>query len=719
MVKDILSRDLGLISIVSISTGAMVGAGIFILPGVAADLAGPAVVLSFIVAGLIALTAALSVSELATAMPASGGAYVFISRSMGPFMGSIAGWGVWISLILKGSFALVGLSAYMSIFWSVPFSFKYISIALCIFLLILNGLGARATGKFQTIIITIVLILLIIFILGGTAYIDTGNYEPFVPEGFGGVFAAAGLVFVSYIGVTQIASVAEEIKDPEKNIPRGILISLFLMMLIYSLVVLVIVGTLPLGELVESYTPVAAAGETFLGSPGSIVIAIIAVIALISMANAAILTTTRYPFAMSRDQLMPKWLLEINPKYSTPHNSIILTGIVMVFLIAFVNVIDLAKLASVFTILTFALIHFSVIIFRYVLPTNYNPTFQSPFFPYIQFIGIGASFVLIAQIGLIPIMSAIVLFIFGMAWFYFYGIERVSFKGAFQEALTSSKELQEKHEESVKMDEKAIKILIPLSKLKHEGDLLKLASWITEKRRSIIQVIQIKEVPFQTPMEVVKGLIEGAETDFERRTHKFAKKIGLNVETFEILTHDWKNSVVTFAKNHDTDLILLDWEEEFHQELIHGSDVHWIMQHAPCDVTVFKDRGLGKIHDIMLTSTSDVIDNLKVRMANSIGMANRASVTYFQVVDPNLNLLQRRNINKYHDNLKNSCTCQTRSIVIESRNVDREIISEARLHDMIILSATEQPRITNSIFGYVEDRVIKKVDCSVLITKHN
>jgi amino acid transporter len=722
MVKDVLSRDLGLFSVIAISTGSMVGAGIFILPGFAAGLAGPAVIISFLLAGLIALTAALSVSELATAMPASGGAYVFISRSMGPLMGSIAGWGVWTSLMLKGTFALVGLNAYLLLVVSVPFSTTMVSLGLCIFLLILNGLGARASGRFQTAVITLVLSLLALFIILGVPSVNAAQYEPFAPAGLQGILAATGLVFVSYIGVTKIASIAEEVKNPEKNIPRGILISLTLMMIIYALVVSVVVGVYPMGQLVTSQTPISDAGGIFMGEWGSIAIAIVAVIALVSMANAAILTTTRYPFAMSRDQLMPKWLLKIDPRFSTPRNSILFTGIIMLVLIAFFDVISLAKLASVFTILIFIFMHVALIIFRYAKPTGYKPPFKSPLFPFVQIMGIGASLVLISQMGFLPLISALVLVLFGIGWFYFYGVKFVSFKGAFREAMSISKDQKLRHVESARIDSKAIKILIPLSKLKHEGDLLTLASWMTRDRTAVIQVVQIKEVPIQTPFEEVKDMVKGAETEFERRTHYLAKSLGVSVETYEILSHDWKQSVVNFAENTGSDLILLDWEEEFHHELIHGSDLHWIMEHAPCDVTVFKDRGITEIGDILLTSTTDAYDNVKVRMANSVGLAKNASVTFFQVIDPELSVLQKRNIKVYHEKLNENCLCECKSILIESTNPYREIVKESKKHGLIILSATEYTseyqKLKDAIFGHIEDRVIKKVDCSVLITKH-
>jgi amino acid transporter len=715
MVKEILSRDLGLFATVSISIGAMVGAGIFILPGFAFDLAGPAVVLAFICAGLIALTAAVSKSELATAMPTAGGAYVFISKSMGPLAGSIAGWGIWASLILKGSFALVGLSAYLAVVIILPFTSKIISLSLCIFLLILNALGSRATGKFQSVIITLVLLTLVVFIISGFPKVDMGQFTPLAPSGSFGVLAATGLVFVSYIGVTKIASVAEEIKEPEKNIPRAMFISLFVMMAIYSFVVFVLVGTYPHDELAHTYTPISSAGEIFLGHYGAVVIAIVAVIALISMANAAILSGTRYPFAMSRDQLMPKWLLSINKRFSTPHNSIIFTGVVMVAFITFFDVVSIAKLASVFTMLMFIFNHFALLILRYTHPKWYKPKYKAPLFPVVQVVGIIATFALITQMGFLSALATVILFILGLAWFFFYGKKRVSFQGAFMDAVEFDLEQKAKHIESAKFDHKEIRILIPLGKLKHEKDLLSLARWIAKGRKSITHVVQIKEVPFQTPFEVVKGTVEGTESEFEERAHEIAKLIGLNIETYEILSHDWKQSVMNFAEKNGSDLILLDWEEEFRYELVHGSDVHWIMDNAPCDVAVFKDRGFKRKGDILLITTSDVYDNTKVRMANSIGVATEATVTFFQVIDPKTNVIQRRRINKYHDMLNEKSLCESKSMVVESKNLEKEVLKEAENHSMIILSASDEASLKESIFGHVEDRIIKKVDTSILI----
>jgi len=242
---------------------------------------------------------------------------------------------------------------------------------------------------------------------------------------------------------------------------------------------------------------------------------------------------------------------------------------------------------------------------------------------------------------------------------------------------------------------------------------------MTERRKgAVIQVVLIKEVPYQTPFEEVKGLIKGAETEFERRTHELAQNISAQVETYEVISHDWKQSVVNFAKSQDVDIILLDWEEEFHHELIHGTDVHWIMDHAHCDVTIFKDRGLAEVDDLLLTTVEEVYDNIKVRIANSIGYSKRARVTFFQVADPQASMLQKRSVRKYHDLLKRNCICESDSLIIESKDIEEEIIKESKKHDMIILGASRYHRLKDALFGHIEDRVIRKVDCSVLITKH-
>src|SRR5699024_1894106 len=201
-------------------------------------------------------------------------------------------------------------------------------------LLGVNLVGVKQTGRLQAAVVSVVLLALLVFIAIGAINVTSTNFHPFFSHGGGGVLAAAGFVFVSYAGVTKIASVAEEVEGAGRNIPRAVLGSVILMMAVYTLVVYVVVGTTPVASITDSYTPMAAAAGQFLGNGGTIAVAVIAVFALLSMANAGILSSSRYPLAMSRDALAPPRFSEISDRFGTPISAITFTAIAMLVLIA-------------------------------------------------------------------------------------------------------------------------------------------------------------------------------------------------------------------------------------------------------------------------------------------------------------------------------------------------------------------------------------------------
>lgn len=241
--KSDLERDLGLYATVMISMGAMIGSGIFVLPALGLKKAGPAVILAYILAGLVVMPAALSKAEMATAMPESGGTYLYIDRAMGPLAGTVAGIGAWFSLVFKSSFALVGLGAYLLLL--VPLSGELVTavaLGLAALIVVLNIVGTEQSGKAQSIVVTAVVVALVAYILNAGVAVDPARFGGFTQKGTGGIVTAAAFVFVSYAGVTKVASVAEEVENPDRNLPLGILISMGAMMLLYTLVVAAVVG---------------------------------------------------------------------------------------------------------------------------------------------------------------------------------------------------------------------------------------------------------------------------------------------------------------------------------------------------------------------------------------------------------------------------------------------------------------------------------------------
>ena len=438
-----LERDLGLYSAVTLSMGAMIGGGIFVLPAVGYKKAGPAVIAAYLLAGLIVLPNALSKAEMATAMPEDGGTYLYINRAMGPLFGTVAGIGVWFSLVFKSAFALVGLGAYLLLLIEIPAGLiKVVALALGAVVILLNIVGTEKSAQAQGILVTAVVLVLGAYVVGGFGSSASAQYTPFVTHGATGILTATAFVFVSYAGIGEVASVAEEISRPGRNIPRAMLISIGVMMLIYTAVVGVIVGVVPAETLVgggpsggTSLTPMADGAERLFGGVGLAVVAVTAVLALTSMANAGVLGTSRFLLAMSRDSLLPDVVGQINRRFLTPVNAVLVTGAVLLALIAFVPVVNLAKLASAFLILVFSLENISVIVFRESDVAFYNPEFRSPGYPFIQILGVVGGLVLITQMGLISIVGAVGISAGSALWYLLYARSRTEKTGVLARYL--------------------------------------------------------------------------------------------------------------------------------------------------------------------------------------------------------------------------------------------------------------------------------------------
>ncbi|HXK50280.1 MAG TPA: APC family permease, partial [Clostridiales bacterium] len=285
----------------------MISSGLFILPGLAYVHAGPGVILSYMIAGFLALTGVLSHAELVSAMPKAGGSYFFVTRSMGPAVGTIDGLIVWFSISLKSSFALIGMAAFTHLF--IDLDINLTALTLCIFFTLINIAGVREAGRFQVIIVMALISLILMYIYSGVSRVDVNNLSPFAPHGVLSLFSTAGMVFVSYGGLLKVASVAEEAKDPTRNVPLGMIMSLGIVSILYALVIFVTTGVLgtKLGTTVESatITPITDGASAVMGRFGYYALSVAAILAFVSTANAGIMSASRYLLALSRDELIP------------------------------------------------------------------------------------------------------------------------------------------------------------------------------------------------------------------------------------------------------------------------------------------------------------------------------------------------------------------------------------------------------------------------------
>ena len=426
-----LKKELGLFDTYAIATGATLSSGFFLLPGLAAVAVGSAVPLAYLLAGLLIVPGLVSMAELATAMPRAGGVYYFLDRSMGPLMGTIGGFGTWIALVLKSAFALIGIGAYLGLFLP-DVNLAPISAAFVIVFGFLNMLGAKKSTSFQSVMVVGLLALLVLFTGFGLLNIEPANFGGVFLQAPTSIVATAGLVVVSYMGLTQVASIAEEVRDPERNIPLGMFLAFGTAILVYSVGTAVMVGVVSADVLAREgggLTPVATVANVLVGPWGTILMTAAAVLAFSSVANAGILSASRYPLAMSRDNILPQFFSRITAG-GAPFNAILVTVCLILVFVVFFDATNVAKLAGAFQLTMFALSCLAVIVMRESRIESYDPRFRSPFYPWLHIMGVLAPFWLIVEMGLLPSLFTGGVIMFGAMWHSYYARERVDREGA-------------------------------------------------------------------------------------------------------------------------------------------------------------------------------------------------------------------------------------------------------------------------------------------------
>ena len=446
-VAETLERKLSLFSVIIISLASMLGTGLFVIPALAmVEMGGSGsnpvggIWLAFLLAGIVILPATISKSELATAMPSSGGAYVYIEKSFGPQIGTVLGVGLWATTMFKSAFALLGFKAYLWVLeemFEIKINIEIAALILLLFIVIINILGVKQIKKIQTPIVLVSVFFLTIICIKALLTMPMNWDNAFSKDAFGsGIVSIAetsAFVFVAYAGVTKIAAIGGEIKEPEKNIPLGLLLSLGISCIIYVIFSIIMVSAVDPSEYISGENsaredPVYVFVDSVAGQTFAQISAFLAITMLIGMALAGVMATSRFPFAMARDNLLPQSIENVHPKYNTPHLSIIITGIAMGFCISFLPVKDIAKLASGFKIMIFIMINCCVIVLRTSSKSHswYKPKWKSPFFPIIQILGILVSIWLIYLMGSKALIGALGTIILGLIIYHSYGKKNVS-----------------------------------------------------------------------------------------------------------------------------------------------------------------------------------------------------------------------------------------------------------------------------------------------------
>ncbi len=747
-----LAKDLGLLSALTIGIGTMIGAGIFVLPGIAAQEAGPIVVLSFAIGGCIALINALCISELATAMPKAGGGYYYVNRGLGPLFGSIAGLGDWMGLAFASAFYCIGFGGYLAgAFGDVTFVLPLLGtvhlipeLDLLLFTLNqtqvgalvagvlfvgVNYIGAKETGGLQTVIVLILLGILTVFAFAGFFYFDysvlvVDGWAP-TEMGYGAVLPATALVFVSFLGYAKIATVGEEMKNPGRNLPIALVGSVVIVTLIYVALMLVMLGVVPWDELSDRIPVSQVAGVTLtpvMGGVGVGLMTFAALLATASSANASILSSARINFAMGRDRVVTDWLNEIHPRFATPYRSILVTGfLIVVFIAALGERLDvLSRAASVLHLIVYGLMNIALITFREADVEGYSPDFRVPLYPYMPIAGTVFSFGLIAfMASTAQLLSA--LFVVGaVAWYFFYGRKNAKVEGVLSDVILKKGDdvhpLAVSAAEAVK-PEGEYRVMVPVANPATQEGLVRMGATLAEANDGRLVVVHVATVPDQTPLDRGAEELDVVSPEAEElmeRSREMAEAAGVEVETHTVLSHEGFEQVYDAADRYKADVTVLGWSGRDRAGGRVGGTFDEVARSLPCDFVVYDDRD-GEINQVLVAVGGGPDVALGGDVAAALQDVEGAAVRLLHVVDSPEDEDEGR---EFLEEWASERGLEDVEFVVDtSGDVQQALRAQAEDSDVVIVGAVGEGLLERLARGSLVLDVLYDVEASVVLTE--
>ncbi len=596
-------RDLKFRDLVSIGVGAMTGATIYVMAGQATALAGTGVLLALVFNYIITMLTGMTYAELSTIYPEAGGGYLFVEESLPKPFGFMGGWMSWFSHSIADAFyTVVFATGLLWLFQEygivIPINYvifeKLMILLILIVIILINYWGTATTGKSQTLITNIQVALLIVFIVAGTVAIIRhpnvpSNLLPFNTTPMG-ILLAMGLLFVAFEGYEIIAQGAEEIENPEKNIPKAIFVSVAIITILYVALFFVMLGgagTAWVGSHGEN--AMVDYGKIIMGSYGPALVILAMLIGSGATLNATVYSAIRVSFAMGRNGSLPKIFSRMHKKHRTPHIATLVTGVIIGGMALFLPLDTIVAAASIMFLLLFTLVNIAVIVHRYKHP-NAKRAYSIPLFPLIPILAIITKLLVAFALWIFSPESWYIALLWieaGLLIYYFW---------AGKKEIERPSPIVEKEE--VKIEKKKINMLVPLSE--EFPSSVKIASMIAKSMDSNIFIFSTIEVPMTVSPQSITYNESTDRIKMMERMEKVAKKYGKQVLTIITVSHDTVNSIIDEVKERKINLLFMTWRQKKGKRLIFGSTLEKIYRNPPCDIIIFRDHIPEKINEISL-----------------------------------------------------------------------------------------------------------------------
>ena len=706
-----LERSLGLPSVIALGISAMLGSGIFVLPGLASGIAGHALWLAYVLAGLCFLPAALCKSELATAMPVAGGSYVYLDRIFGPMLGTIAGVALWLAMVLKSSFALLGFGTYLAVLGDFPL--KVAVLACLALIIVINLVGVKRVSQVQMVVVSCAIGAMVLMIIWGLPSVRLTKVAPIFPGGITDTFVAAAFVFIAFNGVTKVAAIAEEVRQPERNIPRGILFCLFFVMGAYALTAFVLTGNIPAEELATDLHPLYTLADKLWGHGPGLAIAVLGVVTMTSMANGGLLAASRFVFAMSRESLLPPVLHRISARYRTPGPAIVVTGIVMAVVVVFLDLAGIAKLASAVVVMIGVAENIAVVVFRESGVGWYKPNYRAPFYPWVQILGVIAGVLLIIGLGWSGLAGIVLGALPGALLYVTYGRSRTRRQGVLSGRLRRPDLFRVETARKAPQSSKAV--VVGLFGAERSPEML-VELGVALAGTGGVEAMLVTEVPEQTGLDASLATDEPHLRSMQRRIRAMAEERGLSIEIHTAVSRDLLRTVHDETRRAQCEWLVLRWQGRDKHQLLPKNPLGWLVNHLDANLALYRDAGVRYVREILVYAEPGPNDALVVRTAEHLASIWTARVTLGRFAPDGASPTALQAETDYLEQLGQLCEAKHSTRILRGQQPAESVIEATASYDLVVLGARDR-RLLQTLRGSFQDRIATRAACSVLIVK--
>jgi amino acid transporter/nucleotide-binding universal stress UspA family protein len=724
-----LSREMRLIDITMIGVGAMIGAGIFVLTGIAAGVAGPALLLAFLLNGFVALLTATAYAELGSAIHGAGGGYLWIKKSLPDPSGFLAGWMDWFAHAVACSLYALGFGAYFRLVLEVlnvpELSFgimsleKWLAVICCAIFSYINFSGASETGKAGNVVTVGKVAIIGGFIVAGLWVMVQRpgwklSFEPFLLNGWGGVFAAMGLTFIAFEGYEIIAQTSEEVQNPKKNVPRAVFLSLLIVVPIYLLVAFVAIGAVTPAEglNVTEYLAkekeialVSAADQFVVG--GGLVILVGGLLSTLSALNATIYSSSRVAFAMARDASLPQWIGRVHRRRSTPHIAIFFSALIIISMAITLPIEDVAAAADIMFLLLFGGVNVALIRLRKLRP-DLDRGFRVPFVPFTP----------ILAIVTMLFLAIFLFFHYPMAWVAAGGWIAAGCVVYYKYSHRREAAFVEREKWMERIERKEYRVLVAVSSPRTVESLMEAALPLARERQGELVVVTVAEVPEGESLMLERPLTRELEEVLQQAV-RIAEQRGVMARPVVKIGHRISHSLVQTAREEACNFLIIGQpkSQSFFERIV-STIVERVLEDAPCRVgVVYGSLRRDEVQGIALPVTRGMNSKLAASLAP-------AYADWFGVKTRPLTIVERETSDQEADKLTSEAQATLREVGLEAplhvlrrREVGQGLSGAVKRGELILIGAPSSGPVAPLLGESIPSLMAKRGKTPVMVVR--